>query len=90
MAETTGLLNRRTGHSVPGVRIPLSPHLKYKELFSGYSAVRLAHLVWDQGVVGSNPTTPTFKRIKLLKYNLILFLLSDICSKIFGTLYLGS
>jgi hypothetical protein len=26
---------------------------------SGYSAVRLAHLVWDQGVAGSNPATPT-------------------------------
>ncbi len=25
MAETNGLLNRRTGHTVPGVRIPLSP-----------------------------------------------------------------
>ncbi len=27
--------------------------------FSGYSAVRLAHLVWDQRVVCSNHTTPT-------------------------------
>ena len=23
------------------------------------SAVRLAHLLWEQGVVGSNPATPT-------------------------------
>jgi hypothetical protein len=65
VAETTGLLNRRTGHSVPGVRIPPSPQYKLRsEVFSGYSAVRLAHLVWDQGVVGSNPTTPTiFKSV---------------------------
>ena len=26
---------------------------------SGCSAVRLAHLLWEQGVVGSNPATPT-------------------------------
>ena len=25
------------------------------------SAVWLAHLLWEQGVVGSNPTTPTIK-----------------------------
>ncbi len=30
--------------------------------FSGCSAVRLAHLLWEQGVVGSNPATPTTKR----------------------------
>ena len=28
---------------------------------SGCSAVRLAHLLWEQGVVGSNPATPTTK-----------------------------
>ena len=28
---------------------------------SGCSAVRLAHLLWEQGVVGSNPATPTRK-----------------------------
>ena len=28
---------------------------------SGCSAVRLAHLLWEQGVVGSNPATPTKK-----------------------------
>jgi hypothetical protein len=28
---------------------------------SGCSAVRLAHLLWEQGVVGSNPATPTEK-----------------------------
>ena len=27
--------------------------------FSGCSAARLAHLVWDQRVAGSNPATPT-------------------------------
>ena len=27
--------------------------------FSGCSAVRLAHLLWEQGVAGSNPATPT-------------------------------
>ena len=26
---------------------------------SGGSAVWLAHMVWDHGVVGSNPTSPT-------------------------------
>ena len=28
---------------------------------SGRGAVRLAHLVWDQGVAGSNPAAPTKK-----------------------------
>ena len=27
--------------------------------FSGCSAVRLAHLLWEQGAAGSNPATPT-------------------------------
>ncbi len=30
-------------------------------VISGCSAVRLAHLLWEQGVVGSNPATPTGK-----------------------------
>ena len=44
-------------------------YLQYKEkrhtfasLFSkhsGCSAVRLAHLLWEQGVASSNPATPT-------------------------------
>ncbi len=29
---------------------------------SGFSAVRLAHLLWEQGVEGSNPLTPTEKQ----------------------------
>ncbi len=29
MAETNGLLNRRTGNTVPRVRIPASPQVKY-------------------------------------------------------------
>ncbi len=31
-------------------------------LRSGHGAVRLAHLVWDQGVAGSNPAAPTRKQ----------------------------
>ena len=50
------------------VRIPPSPPqfsevLKINSLLriyrSGCSAVRLAHLFWEQGVAGSNPATPT-------------------------------
>ena len=29
---------------------------------SGCSAVRLAHLLWEQGVTGSNPVTPTLRK----------------------------
>ena len=29
------------------------------EKFSGCSVVRLAHLLWEQGVAGSNPATST-------------------------------
>ena len=32
---------------------------------TGHSAVRLAHLVWDQGVAGSNPAAPT-ERFRVL------------------------
>ena len=36
--------------------------------------IRLAHLLWEQGVVGSNPATPT-KKNKLLKIsNLFLYM----------------
>ncbi len=31
--------------------------------FAGCSAVRLAHLLWEQGVAGSNPVSPTLKVI---------------------------
>lgn len=48
--------------------------------YSGCSAVRLAHLLWEQGVVGSNPATPT-KRNKLLKIS-SLFLYIEISNKI--------
>ena len=33
----------------------------YRSESSGCSAVRLAHLLWEQGVPGSNPGTPTEK-----------------------------
>ncbi len=72
MAETNGLLNRRTSQGVPGVRIPPSPQKGYS---SGCSAARLAHLVWDQRVAGSNPATPTKKRER--KRSLFSFLLLE-------------
>ena len=63
MAETNSLLNCRTPQGVPGVRIPPSPRKKEDDVessfFSGYGAVRLAHLLWEQGVEGSNPFAPT-------------------------------
>ena len=65
MAETNSLLNCRTPQGVPGVRIPPSPRKKEDDdkssFFSGYGAVRLAHLLWEQGVEGSNPFAPTVK-----------------------------
>ena len=40
---------------------------------SGCSAVRLAHLLWEQGVASSNPATPTKHRsLKINKIKVIL------------------
>ena len=39
--------------------------IQTEEKHSGCSAVRLAHLLWEQGVVGSNPATPTKGLISL-------------------------
>lgn len=39
----------------------------YRLESSGCSAVRLAHLLWEQGVPGSNPGTPTEKLKQSLK-----------------------
>ena len=46
--------HERIGYIIkkPDICIPFS---------TGCSAVRLAHLLWEQGVVSSNPTTPTMK-----------------------------
>ena len=43
--------------------------------YSGCSAVRLAHLLWEQGVPGSNPGIPTkLKEYQLVTYKNIFFL----------------
>ena len=36
-----------------------SSPISHPQKFSGCSVVRLAHLLWEQGVAGSNPATPT-------------------------------
>ncbi len=41
--------------------------------YSGCSAVRLAHLLWEQGVVGSNPATPTKIKCNQLIYSWLHF-----------------
>ena len=40
---------------------PITHPIEVNEL-SGCGAVRLAHLLWEQGVGGSNPLTPTDDR----------------------------
>jgi hypothetical protein len=42
---------------------------------AGCSAARLAHLVWDQRVAGSNPATPTLRMRELQKIVTLFFLL---------------
>ena len=49
--------------------------------FSGYGAVRLAHLLWEQGVEGSNPFAPTVKIKRLRAIATSYFLPSFIRSK---------
>ncbi len=41
---------------------------------SGCSAVRLAHLLWEQGGVGSNPATPTEINKLLIFSSLFLYI----------------
>ena len=57
---------RGTGGSNP----PFSAKVKQT---SGYGAVRLAHLLWEQGVEGSNPFAPTMKIKELRKWLLFSF-----------------
>jgi hypothetical protein len=79
VAERNGLLNRRTGYTVPRVRIPVSPQIDlikflglessqgcklwYKKT-TGCSVARLSRLVWDQEVASSNLAIPTFSPSK--------------------------
>lgn len=42
----------------------ISAYLYIRILQSGRSAARLAHLLWEQRVVSSNPTAPTTQKIQ--------------------------
>ena len=46
-------------------RLKKMPYLCTRNTTTGCSAVRLAHLVWDQRVPGSNPGIPTERDKKL-------------------------
>ena len=56
--------------------------LKFKN-YSGCGAVRLAHLVWDQRVEGSNPFTPT--KIGRKKLYLFFYLLYHLLKPYYNT-----
>ncbi len=52
--------NRRNGFGIQKKTVHLQRCWpEYPAWHPGYSAVRLAHLLWEQGVAGSNPATPT-------------------------------
>ena len=53
MAETSSLLNCRTGNRTAGSNPALTA--------TGRSVARLSRLLWEQEVAGSNPATPTEK-----------------------------
>jgi hypothetical protein len=75
VAETSSLLNCRTrkgyrGFESPSLREHLNCSIRCRfiaglhnpgsdEAFSGCSVARLARLLWEQEVAGSNPATPT-------------------------------
>ena len=53
MAETSSLLNCRTGNRTAGSNPALTA--------TGRSVARLSRLLWEQEVAGSNPAAPTKK-----------------------------
>lgn len=58
-------ISKKVGQKFGGSKISrtFASQLRNKQTLNesktGCSAVRLAHLLWEQGVVGSNPATPT-------------------------------
>ena len=60
-------ISKKVGQKFGGSKISrtFASQLRNKQTLNesktGCSAVRLAHLLWEQGVPGSNPGTPTYK-----------------------------
>jgi hypothetical protein len=59
-----------------GYRVYKSTFAKATADKSGCSAARLAHLVWDQRVAGSNPATPTKEKALSASAERALFIMS--------------
>ena len=71
--------------SMPVIKLSGRPKLQKSFYFciadSGYSAVRLAHLVWDQRAASSNLATPTTEDQRVAEFcsSLFLYHLHMIC-----------
>ena len=58
MAETSSLLNCRTGNGTESSNLSLTAII-LKDNRSGRSSARLECLLWEQEAAGSNPAAPT-------------------------------
>ena len=67
-------ISKKVGQKFGGSKISrtFASQLRNKQTLNesktGCSAVRLAHLLWEQGVLGSNPGTPTYKAQLLISW----------------------
>ena len=59
---------RGTGGSNPPFSAKRCNDVSASFFVSGYGAVRLAHLLWEQGVEGSNPFAPTVENQGVTKW----------------------
>ncbi len=67
-------ISKKVGQKFGGSKISrtFASQLRNKQTLNesktGCSAVRLAHLLWEQGVPGSNPGTPTKRKSESVQF----------------------